>query len=142
MNYGMCYCKLDFSEDGKSEGAITAMKYLGKGKWKCPECSIIEDHSDIIYNVRINVYEEEGAKVIDVLKPFDARLMLPVQNEHPGRLDKDAMEEDLNDYDIAKKHEIGTFDCEILWNWYRCSHECEEYDLDILILTEDRVEVK
>ena len=135
-----CECTVDYGSDIDEpiKGKPTDMDYKGNGIWICPACERKEDLSEIVFNVRLQFIKIDGYTEIHIIEPFDKRLMIPIVEKYPDRLKKDGMEDDLNE-DFRDDHELGIFDCEILYNWYRCSYEYEEYDLEMFIITEKKV---
>ncbi|MBU0847288.1 hypothetical protein KKH23_08920 [Patescibacteria group bacterium] len=114
------------------------MDYIGRGKFKCPECGLIEDLNEVIFRARLHYeeVEEEGEKYpqIRILEPFDdKRLVEFVYGEYTL---KHSLEEDLNEMELWENHKLGIFYSAILYNWYRCSYEYNEWDLDLEIIKE------
>ena len=136
-----CECTVDYDETG-IHGKATDMTYLGQGKYQCPKCGYIEDMSNDTYKVRLQ-FKKRLSKLfgpcldVSILKPiFDERLNKKWEKDCVGTI-KDALVEDLEGE--FKHHEEGIFDCEIVYNYYRCSYEYEEYDYNLRILAEAKI---
>ena len=157
-----CECTVDYGPDGIS-GSQTKMNYLGDAKFKCPNCNHIEDMQSDTYKVRLQFKKSKGCEdcgddgkdcgdkdckaymTVKILEPiFDKRLLKKWDKECTGSI-KDALEDDLGAWDSEEgffhlgKHPEGVFDVELLYNYYRCSHEYEEYDMNLRIIAESLV---
>lgn len=155
-----CECTVDYSEEGIS-GYSTKMAYLGDAKFKCPKCGHIEDMAKDTYKIRLQFKKDKGcadcseggkdcgdtkcklAMTVKVIEPiFDSRLLTKWEPENTGTI-KESLQEDLDewanenfeDFRLAS-HPEGIFDVELLYNYYRCSYEYEEYDLTLRIIAE------
>lgn len=143
-----CYCGM-LEEDCKTP--IIQMKYLGKGKYQCPRCKIIEDFSENVYTITLEYYlekEEDGEEWINVriVKPYDSRLDFdekgkPVTPESNKITVKEQIHQDIWDEGFAEGHELGKFETDIFHCWYICSspEDGTEWDLEMQIITEKKV---
>jgi len=151
-----CECTVEYSAEG-IDGYQTKMDYVGAGKFKCPNCGFIEDMSSDVYKVRLEFKKTKGCEccndgvdcgdesclpdtlVIDILEPVDQRLLKKWDEDCDGVIKK-ALEDDLREnVEEFKYHELGIFDVELLYNYYRCSYEYEEYDMNLRIIAEKEV---
>ena len=129
-SYGECYCQMEKND------SITAMDYLGNGKYKCPLCGDEEDRHEIIYQMRLEFTIKDGCIEIAILEPFDPRL-----NNKYGDWDtlKEAIEEEFHESEFEEKHEVGVFDVDLLFNTYCLADESgTEYYLDCEIVKETK----
>ena len=143
--YDQCYCTVTCSED-KLTGKTTQMEHKGEGVFCCPKCNRILDISKSTYKVRLKFYKEGDDMGIKVIEPFDKRLMIPVQEQYPKRLNKDALEDDLSDdfpwatNDYILNHKMGIFDILMFWEWDSYYTDCgTEWDLEMFIIEEHEV---
>jgi hypothetical protein len=137
-----CYCTFDVDTDEmKIIAGPTDMVYIGDGKWKCPKCGYIEDLSDIVYNLVIEfveVHEEDCVYVDFKILPCSDSRILTIVNGEDYTVQKQ-MEEDFWDDGLFRNHPLGIFKINILYIWYRCSYEYNEWDVDIELISEEKI---
>lgn len=153
-----CDCTVEYDETG-IHGRQTKMTYIGDAKFKCPVCGRIDDLSKAVYKVRLEFKRIKDCKEcndgtdcgdvgckpmmkIKILEPVDPRLLQKWDSACKGTI-QEALQDDLDewaneDFESFKfvKHKEGIFDVELLYNYYRCSVEYEEYDLNLRIIAE------
>lgn len=138
--YGDCYCTYN-----QLVHIITTMKYLGNGKWKCPECGTEDDCHDIVYRVRLKFERKElkGTSWIEVsiIEPYDERLNAIPTPENPNPVTKLIIEESMNEDEFGEEHELGVFDCDLLYNWHNdySPEYGNSWDLDMEIIQEEKL---
>ena len=138
-----CECTVNYSENDIS-GKPTECYHHGEGVWQCPACATIFDHSDIVFKViitySIEMDDDEESYEIK-LETDDARLHEAPDKKYPDSTNIKFMLDDI--YDGIASGDIqfheGKYETLILWNWYRCSYEYDEYDLEMAIVSEKKM---
>lgn len=141
-----CDCTVEYATE-EITGRATKCYYHGQGVWQCPECTKIYDHSDVVYQVLITyskTFDEDGEieEFFEIeIETEDERLHNAPNSKYPDSTNLKSLKDDL--YDAISSEEIkikeGKFKTEIYWNWYRSSYEYEEYDLDMFIISEEKI---
>jgi len=139
LQMGTCDCTVNYSENGIS-GTPTTTKYLGNGKWKCPECKQTHDHSEHTYKINIEIFMKDEYRQIRIVVPISEKLQKPLAPKSP--LIVEAIEEDLNDEinKIFDNYKLGKYEIEVYWHWYKCSYEYDEYELDFYLISDKEIE--
>lgn len=145
LDHSHCDCKVEYGTE-EITGEVTECYYHGSGVWQCPECAKIKDYSGIIYAVIINYIldtNEDGECIEIEIETDDPRLHEAPDPKYPDSTNLKCMIDDIYDElasgGIAVQN--GKYKTDILWNWYRCSYEYEEYDLEIAIVSEEKMGV-
>lgn len=161
-----CDCTFDYyqfyMERDDENNKPTEMEYKGNGIYECPKCHAKEDMSRDTYKVRLLFRKTKGCEdcsedgkdcgntkckpsmMVKLLEPFDKRLLGKWDTDSTGII-KEALEDDLKEWGSEEgffnlgRHKEGLFDVELLYNYYRCSYEYEEYDLNLRIIAEEKV---
>jgi len=147
-----CECTVDYSEKGIS-GSPTSCHYHGSGVWQCPECGELRDFSDRTHLLTLEYFKEGDdadyatpednihVRAID----FEDRLNDGTRDSNGLPVGVKSIMDDIRDgggwaYEGIGGHELGFFKTEVYWYWYRCSYEYQEYELDMMIITEDKLD--
>ena len=139
-----CDCQINYDTYPEVEGEWVDCYYHGQGVWQCPECGLISDYSDRVYQLVLEyLYDEEDECLIVKPIEYDERLNESPSSEYPNYKFIDSIMEDIREgggwsYNGIEGHSIGIFKTEVYWYYYRCSYEYEEYDLDMYILSEEK----
>ena len=140
-----CYCQFKpYLENGEDnpDCSIIPKKYVGNGTFRCPECGEEENHSDVIYKVWIQYirFDDDSGNDLHIIEPITDKRLLVKEENWWGTM-KEILEEYLTQSqdEFVHKHEVGIFDCEILFFDYRCSYEYEEYETIYEMLNEVEV---
>lgn len=134
-----CDCDTHYGPDGI--WGDTKMQYLGEGRWICPKCGRVQDCHEVVFRARLEFAidgdSEDRDIMVSIIEPIlDKRLL----QGKPRNLLSILEETFAETYDEFEDHELGVYECEIMYyTWEVSTDEGEDGDEEFEIISEKRL---